>query len=259
MLKVPRKFPTALSALLAFALLSVSCAGTSGGAADSFGLQNRKKLAASYVRGGDFISAIREIAIAEKQAGNDPEVHLIKGIAYFGLKDLNGAEKSYRKALEIKDDYTKARYNLCGLYVTTNRPDSAIEHCSIVARDIRYPLRYAALVNIARAYGLKNDTESAEHFFKESIKLEPSNIYSRNEYGKLLVKLSREKEAIRHFKTALKLAPGYNEARLNLALTQIKTGDTESACSELRQIVRNKPLPETGAISDYNIEKFCGN
>ncbi len=222
-------------------------------------MQNRKNLAVSYTRGGDFTSAIREITAAEKRAADDPEVHLIKGIAYFGLKDLRRAEKSYKKALEINNGYTKARYNICGLYLKMNKPDSAIEHCSIAAQDISYPFRYAVFVNIAKAHELKNDNISAERFIRESLRLEPSNIYSRNEYGKLLVKLSREKEAIRQFKTALNLAPGYNEARLNLAIAQIETGNLKDACTELRQIIRNKPLPELAASADGHIEKICGN
>lgn len=254
----PQKFSYLLYLPLAGALFAVSCAGT-GKNAPAADLQNRKNLAASYARGGDFVSAIKEITAVEEAAGDDPEVHLIKGIAYFGLKDLDEAERSYKKAIEIKSDYTKARYNLCGLHVKMNRPDSAIEHCSAAARDIRYPLRYAALVNIAKAYDLKNDHAAAERFLKESLKLEPSNIYSRNEYGKLLVKLSREKEAIRHFKTALKSAPGYNEARLNLAIARMKTGDLKSACLEFRQVARNKPLPETASITDGYIEKSCGS
>ncbi len=157
-------------------------------------LRNRKNLAASYVRGGDFTGAITEMKKAEVQNEDDPELYLIKGIAYFGLREFAAAEMSYKKALEIKNDYAKARYNLCGLYIKTGKFDEAIEQCLIVTQDIGYPLRYAALVNVARGYEMKGDPVSAERFFKQSIRLEPSNIYSRNEYGKLLVKLSREKE-----------------------------------------------------------------
>lgn len=256
MFNFSKKLPALFLAPIACALFLASCAGA-GKNFSAADLQSSKNLAASYARGGDFAGAIREISPVEKQAGNDPEVHIIKGIAYFGLKDLRGAEKSYKKALEIKSDYTKARYNLCGLYLKMNKPDSAIEHCSIASRDIQYPFRYAVFVNIAKAHAMKNDNVSAERFFKESLKLEPSNIYSRNEYGKLLVKLSREKEAIRQFQTALKFAPGYNEARLNLAVARMGEGDLNSACSEFRQISRNKPLPEIAEIADEYIEKNC--
>ena len=195
--------------------------------------------------------------MAGKQAEGDPEAHLIKGIAYFGLKDLQAAERSYKKALEIKSDYTKARYNLCGLYLKMNNPDGAIEHCKVAAHDLTYPLRYAALVNIAKAHMLKNDTASAERFFAKSIKLEPSNIYSRNEYGKLLQGLSRHSEAIKQFQAALRIAPGYNKARLNLALALMKAGNRETACSEVKKILRNKPRPAIAALVEKHTEKIC--
>lgn len=240
--------------LLAPALVFSACAGA-GKTAD--GLRNRKALAASYARGGDFIGTIKEIDAGGKQAREDPEAHLIKGIAYFGLKDLRAAERSYKKALEIKTDYTAARYNLCGLYMKMNNPGGAIEHCSAAARDLTYPLRYAALVNIAKAHTLKGDTVSAERFFAESIRLEPSNIYSRNEYGKLLSGLSRHSEAIKQFQAALRMAPGHNEARLNLALARMNAGDRESACSELKKISRNKPRRKIAALAERHAEKIC--
>jgi len=250
----PKKQLVFLLALLTFPLLS-SCGGTAK--SDSITLRNRKNLAASYVRGGDFAGAVGEMKKAEIRNGGDPEVHLIKGIAYFGLQEFAAAERSYKRALGINNDYTKARYNLCGLYIKIGRLDDAIEQCLMVTRDVSYPLRYAAFVNVAKGYEMKGDPVSAERFFKQSIKLEPSNIYSRNEYGKLLVKLSREKEALRQFKSVLDLAPGYNEARLSLAAAQIKTGDLRSACTELNKILRNKPAPETAETTGLYAEKFC--
>ncbi|MGI9558212.1 MAG: tetratricopeptide repeat protein [Thermodesulfobacteriota bacterium] len=252
--------PKKRSALLAFLLapfLCVSCAGT--GAGSEMSVKNRKNLASSYARGGDFIGAVREMEAAEKQAAGDPEIHFIKGIAYFGLKDPEAAESSYKKALKIDGKYTKARYNLCGLYIAGNKPDAAIRECSVVSQDITYPLRYAAFVNIARAYDMKNDTKSAEKFLKKSLKIEPSNIYSKNEYGKLLSKLSKHTEAAAQFRAALRLAPGYNEARLNLAASLIKSGDTKSACAELGEMADRKPSEAERGETKNLTQKYCGN
>ncbi|WP_462137641.1 tetratricopeptide repeat protein [Candidatus Mycalebacterium sp.] len=240
--------------LLVPTLIFSACAGTEKSANK---LRSHKMLAVSYARGGDFIGAIKEINAGGKRMEGDPEAHLIKGIAYFGLKDLRAAERSYKKALEIKSDYTKARYNLCGLYLKMNNPDDAIKHCKVAAHDLTYPLRYAALVNIAKAHMLKDDTASAELFFAKSIRLEPSNIYSRNEYGKLLSGLSRHSEAIKQFQAALRITPGYNEARLNLALALAKVGDRKSACSELKKTSDNKPHPEIATLAEQHAETIC--
>ena len=203
--------------------------------------QSQKSLASSYARGGDFIRAIEEIGKVEKLTPRDPETHLIKGIAYFGLKDLKSAEASYKRALEIDGGYTKARYNLCGLLLTTGKPDGAIEHCLKAAEDIRYPFRYAALVNIARAYDMKGDGAAAESFFKQSLRVEPSNIYSRNQYGRFLSKMSRHGEAARQFSAAVSIAPGHNEARLGLAASLMESGDRDSACEQIKRLLKNKP------------------
>ncbi len=257
--KLLKKYVYLLTVICSLCLLAGACTGnTANPPKPVVSPVNRKALAVSYARGGDFAGAIREIKAAELQNPNDPEIHLIKGISYFGLQDLKGTERSYKKALEIKSDYTKARYNLCGLYLKTKNPDAAIEHCSIVTEDIGYPLRYAAFVNIAKAYEFKGDNPSAELFFQKSLKLEPFNIYSRNEYGKMLTRLSREKEAIIHFKTALRYAPKYNEARLNLAVALMKTGDTQSACSEFGAISDSNPSPQTAGMVDRHIENICG-
>ncbi|MCY3973253.1 MAG: tetratricopeptide repeat protein [Candidatus Dadabacteria bacterium] len=230
------------SALMLVIALCGACAKPQGGAG-KIPLQNRKDLASSYVRSGDFIEALAEMAGAEKLFPGDKEIHLIKGIAYFGLKDFSSAEKSYEKALELDGSYTKARYTLCGLHLTMNKPDDAIRHCTAAAGDIAYPLRYAAMVNIARAYDMKGDPESAERFFKQSLLVERSNIYSMNEYGKFLANAARHSEAARHFSAALKLAPGHNEARMNLAESLMETGDAAPACAEIEQLLKNRPEP----------------
>ena len=226
-----------------------ACANPQQRGAPEIPLQNRKDLASSYVRSGNFNEALAEMAEAEKQSPGDREVHLLKGIAHFGLKDFSSAEKSYKKALELDGSYTKARYTLCGLHLTMNKPDSAIRQCETAAQDTGYSLRYAALVNIARAYDMKGDPESAERFFKKSLLIERSSIYSRNEYGKFLAGASRHSEAASHFSAALKLAPGHNEARLNLAASLMETGETGSACAEIEKLLKNKPAPalEDGA------------
>lgn len=229
--------------LLAIALLS-ACAVPRGEDAAVITVQNRKDLAASYVRSGDFIEALGEMAEAENRSPGDKEVHLIKGAAYFGLKDFDSAQKSYERALEIDGSYTKARYTLCGLRLTVGDADGAIRHCGEAAGDIAYPLRYAALVNIARAYDMKDDPEAAERFFKQSLLVERENVYAAGEYGKFLAKAGRHREAAGQFAAALKLAPGHNEARLNLAAALMETGDKEAACAGIATLLKNSPKPE---------------
>ena len=106
----------------------------------------------------------------------DPEVHNIKGLIYFALKEYGEAEKSYKEAIEIKSDYSEARYNLCGLYLTLDQWDKAIDECSIAVSDVLYRSRDKAFTSLGVAYFRKGDFDKAKECYQKSLEVNPGKV-----------------------------------------------------------------------------------
>lgn len=61
--------------------------------------------------------AMANLAEAVKTDPMNPTIHYAVGVNYFTMNNLEEAEKSYLRAIEIKPDYFEANYNLGALYV----------------------------------------------------------------------------------------------------------------------------------------------
>ncbi len=220
-------------------------------------LEDQKTLAlASYMR-KNYRQALEDITKAEKMDPRDPEVHTIKGLIYFNLREYDRAERAYKKALKLDKGFTQARYNLCGLYLTVKRWDDAVEQCGKAAEDFLYRSRDRAFTNLGVAYYQKGDYERAEEAFRQALEINPSLVYAHNELGKLLLKTGRTSEAIASFRLAVEGLDTYDEAHYNLGVAYLKQGDTERACEEFRRVVELAPQRLIGVNARGYLKTIC--
>ncbi|GIW48179.1 MAG: lipoprotein [Deltaproteobacteria bacterium] len=246
------------TAFLIFSLLFLSCAGRSiEGDRESRFVEDQKALAVASLYRQNFKQAMQEIEEAEKVAKKDPEVYLIKGLIYFGLKEYKEAEALYKKALEIKPDYSEARYNLCGLYLTIDNLDAAIEECSKAASDPLYKSRDRAFTSLGVAYFRKGDLDKAYEYYRKSLELNPALVYTHNELGKLYMALGREQEAVEEFKKAVEGFELYDEAHYNLGIAYLKLGEKTLACNSFKKVVDISPGSSFGMNARSYINSVC--
>ena len=222
-------------------------------------LSNQKQLAVASVRRGNFQQAIIDIARAEEINDKDPEVYLIKGVIYFGLKDNAMAEQNYLQALKIDNEYTEAHYNLCGLYLVEDKLDQAITQCSHAASDPLYRARAAALTNLGIAYFRKGDVNKAKQYYDKALEINPAYVYTHNEIGKLYMSIGREDDAVLQFKQAISGYPEYDEAHYNLGVVYLKQGNNLLACHQFNKVVELVPNSELGLNSKKYLNTVCYN
>ena len=72
----------------------------------------------------DALNAIEE-SIIENQ--NDALLFNIRGACYAGLNQINLAIENYKKAIAINPEYSKAHFNLAGVFHELDDFDAAIE------------------------------------------------------------------------------------------------------------------------------------
>ncbi len=242
-------------------ILLISCGGGSKNTEtpedQEKAFEDQKSLAIASSRRGNFQQALKEIEAAEKINDEDPEVYVIKGAIFLGLKDSASAEQLYKKALALNPNYTLARFNLCGLYLIENNFDGVIAECSEVVNDPTYKARANAYTNIGLAYFNKGDMERARENYQIALDLNPSFVYAHNELGKLYLSTGRYGEAIFEFQQAIAGLSTYEEAYYNLGLAYLKTNDNYNACESFRKVVELSPASEFGVNSNRYISTVC--
>lgn len=250
--------------IVSMLLVNVSCY-TSTGTGDSSTsrnneqerLDNQKQMAVASVRRGNFKQALKDIEKAKEIDDDDPGVHFVYGIIYYALKDYDKAENYYKKAIEEDKEYTQARYNLCGLYLTVKKYDKAIEQCLIAAEDPLYQARASAYTNLGIAHFRKGDVNTAKKYYDRALDINPSLVYAHNELGKLYLSIGDEKKAINEFKLAISGYEEYDEAYFNLGTAYLKKGDKLSACHAFRETARISPNSEIGLKAKNYINTVC--
>jgi Tfp pilus assembly protein PilF len=224
---------------------------------DNKSLTDQKTLAMSSLKRRNYKQALDEIAVAEEMDPTDPEVHFIRGIILFYIQDFEGAESSYKTAIEYNPDYSEAHFNICGLYLQQKRYDEATAHCQKATEDRLYQSRAKALTHIGVIYFNKGDLDKAKEYFDQSLKINPLLAYTHNELGKLYVAQGRLADAIEEFQTAVTQYTLYHEAHYNLGITYLKLKETYKACNSFKRVLEISPHSDLGRKSKDYVKSVC--
>jgi len=249
-----------LIVFLGISFLLLSCGGKRvEEKQEEVSLSDQKSLAVASLLRSNYKQAIEDIGKAEAINPNDPEVFLIKGLIYYGLKDYKSAEQFYKKAIELKTDYSEARYDLCMLYLKIDSLDSAIEQCDRASSDLVYRSRDKALTSLGVAYFRKGNIDKAREYYQKSLELNPALFYTHNEVGKLYMAIGKEQEAIDEFKKAVEANNIFDEAHYNLGLAYLKVGRTADACESFKKAAELSPDSVSGVNAKSYISSLCNN
>ncbi|HZX14831.1 MAG TPA: tetratricopeptide repeat protein [Thermodesulfobacteriota bacterium] len=243
---------------LTISFVTLSCGGKRAGEnSKEKQLGDQKTLALASLLRKNFQQALVDIQEAEDMDDDDPEVYNIKGLIYFALKEYGEAEKSYKEAIEIKSDYSEARYNLCGLYLTLDQWDKAIDECSKAVSDVLYRSRDKAFTSLGVAYFRKGDIDKAKECYQKSLEVNPALVYAHNELGKLYMSTGNEEEGIEEFRKAINGYNMYDEAYYNLGLAYLKIGKTEDACASFKKVIGISPDSVLGTNAKSYLTSLC--
>ncbi len=88
--------------------------------------------------------------------------------------------------------------------------------------------------------------------FQHAARYSEDNWVAHNNLGSALVRRGYPAAALVHYQTALEIAPGYADARYNLAATQSELGRHDEAIRQYRQVLAATPA-HTGALNN-----LCG-
>lgn len=218
----------------------------------------------------DALNAIEELIVENP---NDALLFNIRGACFAGLNQINLAKENYEKAIAINPEYSKAHFNLAGVFHELEEydasissyqktlliePDYAEAHNNLgnVLREVSEIESaiesYKKAINIKPNYveahyslgtsfqeiGKLNDTVRC---FEQVIELRPNLTGTLNNLGNILRVLGRPDEAILNYKKAIKIDPNFVEVYFNLGTTFQELDQLENAVKFYKKAIEIKP------------------
>ncbi len=179
---------------------------------------------------GDAITEIRERFL-------DPYSFLRAGTANQRTGDHAGAERAFRRGLELAPDDAELRNALGWTLFQAGRPAEAVEEYDRALRND--PGLAKSHNNMALALLELGRREEAAGHFRTSLALEPrAEIHS--DLGVTLAGLGRHREAMEEFGKAIALDPDSASAHQNLAVFALERGDYSTAETHYRAALRTQ-------------------
>jgi Flp pilus assembly protein TadD len=172
----------------------------------------------------------------------DPRIALAHNNLGNALKangELEKAIQCFRTAIELDPKSPLAHYNLGNALSVKGNPEEAIDcYHNAIAIDREYkPAHYNLGVTL---YDLGRYKE-AEMAFREAMRLKPDFPGSHSSLGSALASQERLKEAEAEFREAIRLEPGDLKGHYNLGTVLVHQGRFKEAETSLREAIRLKP------------------
>ena len=145
----------------------------------------------------DFSKALDEYKERQASIADRPESHLNLGLMYENIGKNDMAEASYKKAIQLVNDFYPARFNLANFYNSMGR------------------------------------NREAEQQLREIIKFDPENGDAYYSLALLLSELNRLDEAVDSIAKAVELIPDRARMRYNYSLALRHLGRNQDAISEM--------------------------
>ena len=171
---------------------------------------------------GNFAEAVSQYRTVLKLKPNYPNVHFYLGVALAGSGQSDEAIRQYRQALQIDPDNATTHNNLGNVLADGGLIDQAIEQYREAVR-IK-PNFTGAFFNLGLAYEDRGDFDEAARQYGKALEID-DNANAHVNMGAILQRQGRSREAVEHFRAALRIKPDFPEAQRGLARALGESGN----------------------------------
>lgn len=200
-----------------------------------------RSLAAALRRAGRAGEALRILAAAEKLDPKSAPLAHDRALVLDELGKSVQAIESERRSIELDPAFVEAHDHLAALYAAAGQFDLAREAVETALRlDGNHARAWANRGNIARS---QRDAQEAERSFKRALDLSPELVDALNGLGVMAVEAGKLDDAALLFGRVLASDPGFDEARLNLAVVEVQRGERGRARELATAAMRNARDP----------------
>jgi type IV pilus assembly protein PilF len=182
------------------------------------------------LRAGRQQEALRELDLSLETNELLPEAHVARGLVYeFAFGKLPEAERDYRRALELKPDYSEAHNDLGQLLARAGRLEEAVREFDLALESMWYREPFVARCNKGQALWRMGKHEEGMAEIRACLKLAPRYCQGHRELGRIELEQGRLKEALEALGRYAELCDKTADAWFQLGLAQMKAGDPDRA------------------------------
>jgi tetratricopeptide (TPR) repeat protein len=156
---------------------------------------------------------------------HDPDALCDLGIALNNAGRHAEAADALRKALELRPDFTDARFNLGTAYAALGRTDEALQCFQAVLE--RAPRSADTHSNIGAVLQERGEIQAAMEAYERALEIQPDLVEALNNLGTLLEERGRRREAMTLYRRALAADPRSARAAYNLGLAHLREFEFE--------------------------------
>jgi Flp pilus assembly protein TadD len=177
----------------------------------------------------------RAADLARNGESDDAKAHYALGLYLYGLRDYEGAEQAYRRAIDLEPDWSWPHNNLGIVLFRTKREDAAREafhHAMTLDPDWYRPHNDLSIL-----YRQTGDLERSRQEALLSIELDPDNFASHNTHGNVLVEIGDYAKAEAAYRRAIELEPNHPTPYYNCACLNSLQGNVSEAIDYLAEAI----------------------
>lgn len=142
-------------------------------------------------------------------------------------------------SLQIKPNHQPTMLALSGLYGKNGQPrQQLVWSARLIAQN---PKEFGAFINQGNAHKALEQDRAAKDSYLKAKALDPMSPIPHYSLGVLAQERNRESEAMAYFQEALKVAPDFEDALFNLAVTHANLGDYAKAVQVLNRLLQQNP------------------
>lgn len=202
-------------------------------------------LIAAYLRSNQLDKALKAIEGLEKKQPDNPATYNLRARALLAKKDIDGARKSFEKALSVNPTFFPAVASLASLDLIDKKPDEARKRFeTVLAADPKNTQALLALAELKAANG--GTSEEITSAIGKAISANPSEIAPRLALIQYYLKNKDTKKALGAANEAAASIPDKPEILDALGRTQQISGDLNQAqitYGKLSSLQPASPLP----------------
>jgi type IV pilus assembly protein PilF len=231
----------------AFALLlSVSCSGMSA-EQRAQAAEIHQQLGDNLLYQGDAQGAIKEY-MQSLELDETPEAHNGLGLIYwYSLGRADDGAKEFKRALQMRPDFSEAMTNLGALYISRNQFTDAIPLLDKAARDPLYKTRTVAQANLGWALYKSGQPEKGIGEIRGALAVAPKYCLGWRQLGTIYSEQSRLDDASKAFGRYAEECPDVGDAHLLFGKVLARQQRAKEARAEFERCAipkqeRDKPV-----------------
>lgn len=216
------------------ALLLASCSGMSA-EQRAAAAEIHQQLGDNLIHQGDAQGALKEY-LASLDYDETPEAHLGLGVIYtWSLGRTQDGEKEFKRALEMRPDYSEALTNLGALYIQRGRFKDALEPLDKAAHDPLYKGRVLAQSDLGWALYKSGQVERGVSEIKGALAVAPKYCLGWRQLGTIYSEEGKVDEAGKAFSRYAQECPDVADAHLLFGKALVRQQKAKQARAEFEQ------------------------